>query len=311
MSETKTLIAELHKGVRKVKKFRKVVVSGLDNTWAIDLMEMPAPALNDDNKYVLVVEDVFSRYIWMVALQNKKKETTWEAMKSVFLLTGIEPKKLWADQGGEFYNDVWEKGLKKKNIILYSTYSDFGVSVVESAIKTLKNWTQPRMEEQGSLRWIEILTKVIAMYNNEKKHSALKMTPAEARKADEMMLYERMYGVPQPMQGKPKYAVGDWVRVSRKKNIFEKGYDARWTYQPFKIREVGIGDPVVYYLEESDGEKIIGAFYEEELQKTEVPYAVLVQDVLKRQKGKAFVSYRGIPKKFNQWLDESAIEDLG
>ena len=40
-----------------------------------------------------------------------------------------KPKKIWVDQGGDFYNNYFERFLKINNIDMYSTYNE-GESVV-------------------------------------------------------------------------------------------------------------------------------------------------------------------------------------
>lgn len=311
MSDIEQLVEELHRKTVPVKQFRKVVTKGLDDVWGIDLMEMPDPAINDGYRYALIVEDIFSRYVWIALMKNKDAKTSWTAMQKVLDDAGTKPKKLWADQGSEFYNNIWKANLKKLKVELYSTYADWGVAPVESAIRTLKNWVQPKLELQGSLKWIDILPEVVKYYNDKHKHTTLKMTPQEARNPEiEKELFVRQYGAPEPMSTKPKYKVGDWVRVARKKNVFEKGFDARFSYQPYKIRQVNVGEPVTYYLKERNGEKVLGAWYEQELQKTEVPDTGFVQQVVKKKGNKSLVRWRGIPPSYDTWIPTAELESL-
>ncbi|XP_031782888.1 uncharacterized protein LOC116416844 [Nasonia vitripennis] len=65
---------------------------------------------------------------------------------------------------------------------------------------------------------------------------------------------------------KPKYSVGDIVRISKTKRTFEKGYEANWSEEVFKIIKVlKHRKPPVYELEDLNGEFINGIFYEKEL----------------------------------------------
>ena len=49
----------------------------------------------------------------------------------------------------------------------------------------------------------------------------------------------------------PKFAVGDLVRISREKNIFEKGYESGWTLEIFKVYRISqTRPPVVYFLKD-------------------------------------------------------------
>ena len=67
---------------------------------------------------------------------------------------------------------------------------------------------------------------------------------------------------------KPKFKVGNRVRIFKFKNKFEKGYKGYWTKEIFKIKEVKNTIPITYRLEDLDGEKILGSFYNNELQRS-------------------------------------------
>ncbi|CAB0037753.1 unnamed protein product [Trichogramma brassicae] len=77
-----------------------------------------------------------------------------------------------------------------------------------------------------------------------------------------------------------KFKIGDKVRVSKAKHLFEKGYEPNWTTEVFTVRrEVAPTDPVTtyhlqdYYLEQP----ISGCFYEEELSKAKHTDVYLVE----------------------------------
>ena len=69
---------------------------------------------------------------------------------------------------------------------------------------------------------------------------------------------------------KPKFQVGDNVRISRQKDVFEKG-DYNFTYEVFKVYNVLDTDPITYNLVDYDGDQIDGSFYSQEILKTETP----------------------------------------
>ena len=66
----------------------------------------------------------------------------------------------------------------------------------------------------------------------------------------------------------PKFKVGDHVRISKYKNIFAKGYTPNGSEEVFVINNVKNAVPWSYVINDLNGEKIIGTFYEKELQKT-------------------------------------------
>ena len=66
----------------------------------------------------------------------------------------------------------------------------------------------------------------------------------------------------------PKFKVGDHVRISKDKNIFAKGYTPNWSEEVFVIKKVKNRVPWTYVINDLNSDKIIGTFYEKELQKT-------------------------------------------
>ncbi|XP_029675496.1 uncharacterized protein LOC115242993 [Formica exsecta] len=62
-----------------------------------------------------------------------------------------------------------------------------------------------------------------------------------------------------------KFTVGDPVRVSKFKTIFDKSYTPNWTTEVFKIVKVQKTNPATYVLEDSRGNPVAGKFNEYEL----------------------------------------------
>jgi hypothetical protein len=104
-------------------------------------------------------------------------------------------------------------------------------------------------------RWIEILPRILAYYNT-RKHSSLGMSPTEAsRKSNEALLWTYQYGAQRfDRRVPPKFQLGDLVRISRKKGVFERGFDQNWTREVFVVNGVGEDDPPVYFLKDMLGE---------------------------------------------------------
>ena len=64
----------------------------------------------------------------------------------------------------------------------------------------------------------------------------------------------------------PKFKVRDHVRISKYKNIFEKGYVLNWS-EVFVIKKVENTVPWTYVISDLNGVETDGTFYEKELQK--------------------------------------------
>ena len=65
----------------------------------------------------------------------------------------------------------------------------------------------------------------------------------------------------------PKSKIGDFVRISKYKTIFAKGCTSNWSEEVFMIKNVKNTVPRTYFINDFNGEEIVGTFYENELQK--------------------------------------------
>ena len=65
------------------------------------------------------------------------------------------------------------------------------------------------------MQYLDMLPKFVKGFNNT-KHPSIRMTPIEAsKKKNEGMVYLNLYGDMEQLSSKPKFKVGDKVRVSR------------------------------------------------------------------------------------------------
>ena len=104
----------------------------------------------------------------------------------------------------------------------------------------------------------------------------------------------------------PKFTVGDHVRISKYKNIFAKLYSPNWRKEVFVINKIKNTVPWTYVINDLNGEKIIGSFYEKELQKTSQE-KFRIEKVLKRKGDKLYVKWKGYDNSFNSWINKKDL----
>ena len=102
----------------------------------------------------------------------------------------------------------------------------------------------------------------------------------------------------------PKFKIGDHVRISKYKNIFAKGYMPNWSEEVFVIKKVKNTVPWTYVSNDLNGEEIIGAFYEKDLQRTN-QQEFRIKKVINRKGDKLYVKWKGYDSSFNSSIDKT------
>ena len=118
------LADERHKPIIRKFNKRKVYSQFKDNIWGVDLADMQSLSRkNKDIKYILCAIDLYSKYAFVIPLKDKKGISIVNAFNKIIKQSNRKPNKIWVDQGGEFYNNVFEKWLSDNDINMHSTYN--------------------------------------------------------------------------------------------------------------------------------------------------------------------------------------------
>ena len=75
---------------------------------------------NKGNKYLLCAIDLFSKYVWVIPIKDKRGTSIANAFQKI-ISKGRKPNKIWVDQDNEFYNKSSKDFLKINNFEMYST----------------------------------------------------------------------------------------------------------------------------------------------------------------------------------------------
>lgn len=302
----KQLLDELHRSVRRNFPRSKYLMRGINDTFQADLIEMiPFSGENRGYKYILMVIDVFSKYAWAEPLKNKTGEEVTRAMLSIFNKNPRNiPRNLHTDEGKEFYNQNFQRLLKKYRINHYSTFSRMKASIVERLNRTILNRMWRIFNMQGSHKWFNRLQTIMNSYNSTFHHT-IKMRPIDVNMENESNLLKTVYKQNQTVRLNKdnKFKINDYVRISKFKTIFEKGYTPNWSAEIFRIFKVSPTDPVTYHLADLNGNKIKGCFYAHELQKTKKHETYLVEKIIKRKGKKVLVKWLGFDDSHNSWVN--------
>jgi len=175
-------------------------------------------------------------------------------------------------------------------------YSVMEASIVERFNRMLKNDMCKQFTHNGNYQWIDILPRLVSNYN-ARKHRTINMCPVDVTPAvvDRLVtVYNRV-----KIAALARYKIGDSVRVSKFKTVFDKGYTPNWSTEVFKIIKVQQTNPVTYLLEDSRGVFIAGGFYEYELHSVANSDMHLVEKVLRKKRNEVYVKWLG----FGEWCN--------
>ena len=156
----------LHKPSRRNFKRNKIYAPEIDSLWEADLAFVQDLAKeNDGVNYLLVVIDVFSKFLWVRPMKNKNARSLVQAFDSI-LSEKRKPEKLRTDKGTELINESFQQYLKKQGIQFYTaTNEPKAAAVVERVNRTLKSKLYPYFTGVNSLRYIDVLQDIVDSYN--------------------------------------------------------------------------------------------------------------------------------------------------
>ena len=167
---------------------------------------------------------------------------------------------------------------------MYLTHNEDKSVVAERFTKTLTNKICKHRETVGKNAYFDVLDYIVDKYNNT-YHNSIKMKPKDV--TDSVFVeYSK-----ESNKKDPKVKIGDHVRISKYKNVFAKGYTPNWSEEIFIIKQIKNTAPWTYVISDLNGEKIVGSFYEKELQKTDQK-EFRIEKVIKNKGDKLFVRWK-------------------
>ena len=198
----------------------KIVNNHIDKIWSINLVDMVGYKISNNKgfRYLFVIFDKFSTFLWAIPLKNNYSQTITNEF-SIFLTTSKrKPLKIESDRGTEFYNSIFQNFLKSKNIHHFSRFADEGPSTAERVMRTIRNLLKKPIFLASNADWLSELSAVIKQYNNTILLS-IKMTPIEASKTiNEKEIYSNLKDRREIR--KPMFGLGQLVRRADIKRVF-------------------------------------------------------------------------------------------
>ncbi|KAJ8307844.1 hypothetical protein KUTeg_014627 [Tegillarca granosa] len=175
----------LQKRVQRKFPRNHIVAEGIDTQWDCDLMDVKnLSKWNKSVQYILVAQDVFSRYVFAEPMMQKKGVETVKALEKLFA-GGRKPKLLRVDKGSEFKNKRVKEYLKEQSVHLIFTQNETKSNFAERSIQNIKNRLYRMFTERQSYKYLTELPQIIESINNTPSRPLKGMTPSEVNKSNE------------------------------------------------------------------------------------------------------------------------------
>lgn len=326
----------LQKRVQRKFPRRHILTDSIDSIWDGDLQDVRNISKeNDGVQYILVLQDIFSRFLFTAPLKQKTASNVIDALKNIFA-KGRKPKVLRTDKGSEFKNRWVSAFLKKESVHQIFTENETKSNFAERSIQNLENRLHRMFAHNQSYKYLNIMPSITEGINNTPSRPLGGFAPADVTKKNEdevrYSAYLQRTKHDKRSQGSRKvksanthyskeklykFKINDKVRITHLRRLFQREYDQKWTGEIFRVssrfRSQGIP---VYKLKDFADESISGTFYAQELQKVNKDDDSIwkIDKILKERKRKGvsevLVSWHQWPTKFNSWVKKSDLQEV-
>lgn len=295
---------------------RPGMILGLDTAHMTNLSKH-----NDGVNYLMFAIDLFSRFLIVAPMPSLKSRDSVDAFHIV-MDTSIYPyPKLFTDEGVEFTNKHVLTEYKKNGVKIYHTRNrDIKCAVAERVIRTIKNKIYKYLTYANTLKYIDVLDKIVDTYNITPHRGLFGHVPfdihlmSDPEKIDHFIckVYKkrraRIKRITSPLE------VGQCVRLvtrDSRKESFQKGFLPRNSREIFTIiHREDTHIPITYTISDLDNNPIHGTWYHDELVPCSKPTAFKIDIIrTRRRRGSLqyLVQYIDYPDSSPKWVTKNMV----
>jgi transposase InsO family protein len=282
------IVQQLHVTPRKRKTVQPFVPARVLSHLQADLIDFDKDGMTF--RYVLLVVDLFSKYVWAKPAKNKQSKTIAKHMEEILTEIMALPiyeqnpiRMIQTDSGSEFTGKEFGQVLKDRGIRhVYSlSHTPTSQAVVERNVGTFKRLLSKYKMMHGG-RWDQQLPKIIQMMNEtmstvhkrvptmvlrEPENYSTEVKQKFVKNAESRIKKLQSKGNPRMME---KLTIGDKVRLrDRNESLGFKG--VHWIEEPATIKSIKRSSkpfrPYRYEIKLANGQTLANYYYREDLLK--------------------------------------------
>ena len=149
---------------------------------------------------------------------------------------------------------------RNPNLLIYSTMSETKAAYAERTKRSLKKILYLYMEDNG-YKYIHKLIQFVTTLNS-RRHYSIDLIPENVKNSDFLSI---LCSKSLREFRKPKFKIGDRVRISKYDLPFRKGYKPQFTQEVFEFVAISSRKPPTYTIKDKQDEIIRGKFYRKSL----------------------------------------------
>lgn len=304
---------------KRSKYHNPVYVANKRDQMQADIIMFTDPLMQEasKHKYLLIVIDVYTKFSWVFPLKRIIGKNIAECLQTLF--TSTKPKNFTTDAGKEFLNTAVQKVFNEFNIKHYVAKSLKKASVAERYNLTIQRLIYQLCKFHNTNDWCSdrVLKKALKIYHN-RTHRTIKMSPnaAELSKNQSKLrkVYKEKYLKAAKKHKKPRFKVGDTVRISNLRSAFTRGYHQNFTSEVWVIHKVLVNLPRPRYIVKDQNEEVLDSVLNENEIVRYTPSKYRIEKIIKsrRRNGKkqALVRWQGYSEAFDSWVDYKDLENV-
>jgi len=268
---------------------------------------------NDGIRFLLLIIDLFSKRVWLYPLRSKSAADMVVAMRSWINSLDTPFRICQTDRGLEFRCAPVQALLQDAGIEWQPADGTMKAAVAERANKTIQILIYKYLSENETLRYIDVLSRLVDTYNKRMHRSLDGMAPFTADIPENEILVQQVhharYGKLGAFRKAPKFKVGDVVKVkilAHKISQNSRAYAEQFSGEYFRVARINRSLPFpLYFLKSLDTqENIVGGFYAEELQRVRgsvFKVEAILDERTRRGVREVLIKWKNFGPRWNSW----------
>lgn len=220
-----------------ITKDFKPIYSEQPYAFQIDLTFFPRYKKQNENNWVLFTAiNINTRFGYVYYGKDKEQDTIIKFIKDLEKKTEINV--LQGDLGNEFNNYEFKKFCEDNNITLDLFKSDdHKLGIINRWHRTIKEQLAAYFDSHDTVKWIDIINKIVNNYNNTKHRGIYGFKPIDVND-----YYENLIREAKKFEGSTvvyyDFKVGQYVRVLNENTIYDDKLKSKYSDKIYEITKV-------------------------------------------------------------------------